>query len=120
MRVGLLLWYGGAWLLNAPGAIERVLRDQPWAWPDLLAATMAMERPVLPAPHQIATNFYETVFTLPPSSKRSLVFHAGVTVSATLLGFLFGALLGMLLAIAIVHLPVLDRSLQLRCSDSRR
>ena len=44
-------------------------------------------------------------------SKRSLVYHAGVTVSSTLLGFLFGSVLGIVLAVGIVHLPVLDRSL---------
>ena len=49
--------------------------------------------------------------TTPIDSKRSLVYHAGVTVSATLLGFVFGSLLGIVLAVGIVHLPVLDRSL---------
>jgi NitT/TauT family transport system permease protein len=70
-----------------------------------------MERPVLPAPHQVAQDLYQSVFGTPVDSKRSLVFHAGVTVSATVLGFLFGAVLGILLAVGIVHLTVLDRSL---------
>jgi NitT/TauT family transport system permease protein len=70
-----------------------------------------MERPVLPAPHQIVQNLYETVFQTPINSKRSLVYHAGVTVSSTLLGFLFGSVLGILLAVGTVHSPVLDRSL---------
>ncbi len=34
-----------------------------------------------------------------------------MTVSSTLVGFTFGALLGIALAIGIIHLPVLDRSL---------
>jgi NitT/TauT family transport system permease protein len=51
------------------------------------------------------------VFNTPIDSKRSLVYHAGVTVSATLLGFVFGSLLGILLAVGIVHLAALDRSL---------
>ena len=50
-------------------------------------------------------------FKTPVDSKRSLVYHAGVTVSATVLGFLFGSLLGIVLAVGIVHLTVLDRSL---------
>ena len=70
-----------------------------------------MDRPVLPAPHQIAEDLYQTVFKTPVDSKRSLVYHAGVTVSATVLGFLFGSLLGIVLAVGIVHLTVLDRSL---------
>ena len=53
----------------------------------------------------------QTVFNTPIVSKRSLVYHAGVTVSATLVGFIFGTLLGVALAIGIIHLPVLDRSL---------
>ena len=108
----LVVWYAAAVWLNSAQVIERFGNDgTTWTVRDLAAATWSMQRPVVPAPHQIVANFYETVFTLPPKSKRSLVFHAGVTVSATLLGFLFGALLGMLLAVAIVHLPVLDRSL---------
>jgi NitT/TauT family transport system permease protein len=70
-----------------------------------------MQRPVLPAPHQIAEDLKQTVFMTPVQSKRSLVYHAGVTVSATMLGFLLGSLLGILLAVGIVHLTVLDRSL---------
>ncbi|MCT6838569.1 MAG: ABC transporter permease subunit, partial [Bifidobacteriales bacterium] len=43
--------------------------------------------------------------------KRSLVYHGGVTLSSTLLGFGLGTLLGILLAIAIVHSRTLDKSL---------
>src|SRR5260370_7836655 len=77
----------------------------------LAAATSSMERPVLPAPHQIARDFYQTVFATPIDNKRSLVYHAGVTVSATLVGFALGAALGIALPVGIIHLPVLDRSL---------
>ena len=107
----LLLWYGGAWLLNAPGAIERVLRDQPWAWPDLLAATMAMERPVLPAPHQVAADFWSSLVDWPLDSPRNLLFHVAVTAESTLWGFALGTLLGLLLAVCIVHSRTLDRAL---------
>ena len=62
--------------------------------------------------NQIARRFLrQTVFATPIDSKRSLVYHAGVTVSATLVGFALGAALGIALAIGIIHLPVLDRSL---------
>jgi NitT/TauT family transport system permease protein len=77
----------------------------------LAQASWAMERPVLPAPHQIAEEFYQTVFATPVDSRRSLVYHAGITISAALLGFLLGSVLGIALAIGIVHLRVLDRSL---------
>ncbi len=77
----------------------------------LVANTMAQERPVLPAPHQVAAEIRKTVFDIAPTSKRSLIYHGGVTLSSTLLGFAFGTLLGILLAIAIVHSRTLDKSL---------
>jgi NitT/TauT family transport system permease protein len=51
------------------------------------------------------------VFQTAIDSKRSLVYHAGVTVSSTLLGFALGSVLGIVLAIGIVYSRVLDRSL---------
>ena len=107
----MLLWYGGAWLLNAPGAIERVLRDQPWGWQDLFTATMAMERPVLPAPHQVAADFWSSLVDWPLDSPRNLLFHVAVTAESTLWGFVLGSLLGLLLAVCIVHSRTLDRAL---------
>ncbi len=107
----LLIWYGGAWLLNAPGAIERVLRDQLWGWQDLFTATMAMERPVLPAPHQVAADFWSSLVDWPLDSPRNLLFHVAVTAESTLWGFVLGSLLGLLLAVCIVHSRTLDRAL---------
>jgi NitT/TauT family transport system permease protein len=112
VAVIIVIWYAAAVWLNAPQVIDRFnSEDKPWTARQLIDATWSMERPVLPAPHQIAQNLYETVFQTPIQSKRSLVYHAGVTVSATLLGFVFGTVLGILLAVGIVHSPVLDRSL---------
>jgi NitT/TauT family transport system permease protein len=107
-----LIWYAAAILLNGPQIRDR-LDDigTPWSISDFVAATWSMERPVLPAPHQIAADFYDSVFATAIDSKRSLVYHAEVTISATICGFLLGSLLGIVLAIGIVHLPVLDRSL---------
>jgi NitT/TauT family transport system permease protein len=108
----LLLWYAAAVWLNAPQASEQLtnLRDD-WTFQELVEKTWAMERPVLPAPHQIAADFHESVFDTAPTSRRSLVYHANVTVSATVVGFLFGVVLGIVLAVGIVHVPVLDRAL---------
>jgi len=108
----IILWYGLAVWLNAPQVIDRFARDgRSWTARELIDATWSMERPVLPAPHQIAANLYETVFQMPIESKRSLVYHAGVTVSSTLLGFVLGSVLGIVLAVGIVHSRVLDLSL---------
>ena len=106
-----VVWYAAAVWLNAPQIIERTFADRPdWTWRDLVAAAWSMQRPVLPAPHQIAADLYESVFGWPVDSPRNLLFHAGVTSSATLLGFALGTLLGAALAVAIVLLPTLERA----------
>lgn len=108
----LVLWYAAAVGLNAPQVRDRLNRSgQPWTTEDLVAATWSMERPVLPTPSQIGAEFYKSVFATPITSKRSLVYHAYVTASATVVGFLLGSVLGILLAIAVVHQRTLDRSL---------
>ncbi|SMF29722.1 NitT/TauT family transport system permease protein [Tistlia consotensis] len=108
----LALWYAGAVYLNAPQVIERFERaHQDWSSLDLVAAAWSMERPVLPAPDQVAMELKKTVFDTRITSKRSLVYHAWVTLSATLVGFVLGSLLGILLAVGVVHLRTLDRSL---------
>ncbi len=112
LAVVVLLWYLLAAWLNAPQVIERTLAGRPtWGWTDLLPLTWAMDRPVLPAPHQIALDLFDSVAHWPLDSPRNLLFHAGVTSAATLLGFALGTLLGVLLAVAIVHSRTLDRSL---------
>jgi NitT/TauT family transport system permease protein len=44
------------------------------------------------------------------TSKRSLVYHSWVTLSATLLGFAFGTILGTSLAVGIVYNRTMDMS----------
>jgi NitT/TauT family transport system permease protein len=111
LTVVTILWYAGAILLNAPQVRERLDRAGSWVTADLVAGAWSMDRPVLPAPHQIVIELYKTVFEQPVTSKRSLVFHAEVTASATLAGFILGVMLGVLLSLGIVALPTLDRSL---------
>ena len=106
-----LLWYGLTVWLNAPGAIERVLSDKPWGWQDLVAATMDMQRPVLPAPHQVAADLFTSLTENPLDSPRNLLFHVAVTAQSTLVGFVLGTLLGLVLSVCIVHSRTLDRAL---------
>jgi NitT/TauT family transport system permease protein len=108
----LLVWYAAAVWLNAPQVIERLNGiGNPWSANDLINAAWSMERPVLPAPHQIAQDFWNSVADNEVDSPRSLIFHAGVTLTATLLGFALGVLLGVLIAVGVVHNRVLDRGL---------
>ncbi|EJN00101.1 ABC-type nitrate/sulfonate/bicarbonate transport system, permease component [Phyllobacterium sp. YR531] len=112
LLVILVLWYGFAIFLNAPFERDQAARaNTTISTSQLIANTMVQERPVLPAPHQVAAEIRKTVFDISPTSKRSLIYHGGVTLSSTLLGFAFGTLLGILLAIAIVHSRTLDKSL---------
>lgn len=108
----LVVWYAGAVGLNAPQTIERFERDHvAWHAKDLVAATWSMQRPVLPAPHQIAADLIDTIFLQPVDSPKSLIYHTAVTSAATLSGFVLGTLLGVLLAILIVHSRTLDRGM---------
>ena len=107
-----LLWYLGAILLNRQLAEQRL--DQSgavYSTAELIGTTWSLDRPVLPAPHQIWAEFYDTVFNREVTSRRSLVYHAYVTASAAIVGFALGIALGVLLAIGIVHLRTLDRGL---------
>lgn len=112
LLVLLLAWYGAAWALNAPGAIERVLpQEGAWSWQDLLRATMAMQRPLMPAPHQVALDLWSSLVDWPLDSPRNLLYHVAVTAESTLWGFVMGTLLGLILAVCIVHSRTLDRAL---------
>lgn len=106
------IWYVATVFLNAPFERDTAARaGTEIAFSDLLKNTMAQERPVLPAPHQVIAEIWDTTANKAITSKRSLVYHAWITLSATLLGFGIGAALGILLAVGIVHNRAMDRSL---------
>lgn len=108
----LVIWYVAAVWLNAQ--FQRELFATAGVDPsfmDLVGATLNQARPVLPSPHQVAAEFWTSTFATAPTSPRSLLFHAYVTFSGTLAGFVLGTLLGIGLAIAVVHARTLDRSL---------
>lgn len=108
----IVIWYVAAIFMNAPMVRDTFEREETkYTFADLLAGTMGEERPVLPAPHQVVEGFIDSTFGYPPDSPRSLVFHASVTLSATLVGFVLGSALGILLAVLIVHLRSLEKSL---------
>jgi len=105
------IWYAFAVYLNAPFQIDTYTRaNTPWDFSTLVSDTLHQERPVLPSPHQVAAEIWKTTVMLSPTSKRSLVYHGWVTLSATLLGFAMGTVLGILLAVGIVHNRAMDKS----------
>ena len=108
----LVAWYLLAVALNTSGAVERVLAPKgPYTTGELIAATLDMQRPVLPSPHQVAIDLWQSLVDWPLDSPRNLLYHAAVTAESTLVGFVLGSLLGALLAAAIVHSRTLDRAL---------
>jgi NitT/TauT family transport system permease protein len=109
----LAFWYAAAIWMNAPwqnilnGRVN--LENVPFL--EFAQQTWAQEQPVLPAPHQVAGEIWNATVGLEITSRRSLALHAWITLSATLLGFVFGTALGVVLAVVIIHNDAADRSL---------
>lgn len=105
------IWYAGAARMNAQWEYDQAERaDKTVTFMEILPNTMAQERPILPAPHQVADELWSTTVEKKITSKRSLIYHTWITFNATFLGFVFGAGLGILLAIGIVHNRAMDMS----------
>lgn len=107
-----VVWYVAAVLMNAP--FQRDLNKRAGVEVgaiELIGQTLSQPKPTMPAPHQVAQNFFENTFLRKVTSNRSLVYHGWVTLSSTLLGFALGTALGILIAVGIVHVVTLDRSL---------
>src|SRR6202158_2438741 len=106
-------WYVAAALLNAPlqrDAYANAGRTD-YSTIELIVDSLDMERPKLPGPHQVVAELYKLVLATAPTSKRSLVYHGLITLEETLIGFLIGAALGIGLAIVIVSMRWLERSM---------
>lgn len=105
------VWYLAAIRMNAQWERDQAARAEvTLTLPDLVARTLVQERPVLPAPHQVAVGLWEGLAGQAVTSRRSLVWHAWVTLSATLAGFAIGTGAGILLAVGIVHSRSMDQS----------
>ncbi len=106
------VWYVAAVFLNAPFQRDMDTRNNVTSTTtEFIGRTLSQPKPILPAPHQVAQNVFENTFLRKLSSNRSLVYHAGVTLSSTALGFALGTLLGIVIAVGIIHIKALDRSL---------
>jgi NitT/TauT family transport system permease protein len=106
------IWYVGAYVMNAPFQRDLDRRGNVTSTAsEFFSKTMSQPKPILPAPHQVAQNVFENTFLRRVTSNRSLVYHAWVTLSSTVVGFTLGTLLGIAIAVGIVHVKALDRSL---------
>ncbi|MDP5308123.1 ABC transporter permease [Paracoccus spongiarum] len=107
----LAIWYVAAVGMNAAWVRDQAARaDTVLSTGELVRQTLTLDRPVLPAPHQVAAGLWEGIAGQRITSKRSLVWHGWITLSATLAGFAIGSLAGILLAVGIVHDRAMDRS----------
>ena len=106
----LVAWYVAAIPMNWVVA-EAKIAAAGGGLSNILAVSWSLDRPVIPAPHQIVVEIWNTVFMVAPWKVKSLIYHLWVTLSSTLLGFALGTLLGIGLAIAIVHSKLLSKSL---------
>lgn len=106
------LWYAAAVKLNAAWVYDQAARAETAepGFAELVGLTMNLERPVLPTPHQVGAELVKSTLGMAITSKKSLVYHGWVTISATLLGFAIGTGLGILLAVGIIHNKAMDLS----------
>jgi len=111
VAVILACWYLACIPLNAAWTRDQAARAETTVtFQQVVAASYNQERPVLPAPHQVVQELWNTTVMKAVTSKKSLVYHAWITLSATLLGFGIGSVAGLLLAIGIVHNRAMDQS----------
>ena len=114
------IWYGASVMMNRAWTLDQMQRQNIEMTPvEIIAATMTQERPVLPAPHQVAAEIWNTTVGEPimrerrgqmQGNPRNLIFHAYHTLWPTILGFGIGGFLGILLAVGIVHSRAMDMS----------
>lgn len=127
VAVIIALWYAAVIPMNILNSVNAAARDGievvpesrrarsqagrlelTFANPDAWSYTLGQERPALPAPHEVASALWSSVSETALTAKTNIVHHVGVTVSATLLGFVFGTGLGILLAVGIVYVRAMD------------
>jgi NitT/TauT family transport system permease protein len=113
------IWYAALVPMNRVVA-EPFIAQTDGSLGERLRVSGALERPVLPSAHQVFGELNKSIIGTPLTrevdgvrglNNRNLLFHVWTTLSSTVLGFAFGALLGIILAIGIVHVNALRMSL---------
>ena len=113
-------WYGAAVGMNRAWTLDQMeRRGLEMSAIQIMADAMNQDRPVLPTPHQVFGELWNTTMGEPlmrerrgelQGNPRNLIFHAYHTLAPTLMGFAIGAALGVLLAVGIVHNRAMDMS----------
>lgn len=110
-----VVWYAGAVGLNSKWSYDKAHRaGVDLSFSELVADTWSQEKPRLPTPTQVGREIWKSTGAMVAQgrafSKRSLLKHGWITLSSTVLGFAFGTLFGIILAIGIVHNRAMDMS----------
>lgn len=106
-----VIWYLASVWMNSTWVYDQAQRQgTEVSLADLVPATMAQDRPLLPPPHQVAAKLWEGLTAQAVTSKRSLVYHGFITFRGTMAGFGLGIVIGVGLAMAIVRFRVMDLS----------
>jgi NitT/TauT family transport system permease protein len=69
---------------------------------EVVSDTMQQDRPLLPVPHQVASELWKTTVEKKITSKRSMIYQGAITLKTTLWGFALGIFVGVSLAAIIV------------------
>jgi NitT/TauT family transport system permease protein len=114
------IWYGASVVMNRAWTLDQAQRQNvELSAMEIVADAMNQERPVLPTPHQVFAELWNTTVGEPvmrerrgelQGNPRNLIFHAYHTLWPTILGFGIGTFLGILLAVGIVHSRAMDMS----------
>ena len=106
-----VIWYAAAVWMNSTWVYDQAERaGTTVSLAEVVAQTMAQDRPLLPPPHQVAAELWKGVAGQAVTSKRSLVYHGFVTFRGTMMGFALGIVLGVALAVSIVRFRVMEMS----------
>jgi NitT/TauT family transport system permease protein len=107
----IVLWYAASVWMNSTWVFDQATRaGTTVTWAEVIPQTMAQDRPLLPPPHQVASELWQGIAGQAITSKRSLVYHAYVTFKGTMMGFALGIVVGVGLAMSIVRFRVMDMS----------
>ncbi len=110
--VVLVLWMAAALIANQGLVLQAMERaGQDWSLGERIVAAATQKRPVVPTPVQVFGAWADGVFGHNVTSPRGLLIHTAVTASSTLVGFAFGSLLGLVIAVGIVQVRVLEAGL---------
>lgn len=98
-----VIWYAAAVKMNSTWTYDQAERaGTEVTFSELITDTMSQKRPLLPAPHQIVAELWETTVEKKITSKRSMVYQGSITLKTTLFGFAIGIVVGIALATVIV------------------